>query len=588
MSTYLVTGAAGFIGSAITHALVARGETVRGLDDLSSGFVQNLADIRNKIELTVGDVRDKALLGLLCEGVDTIFHQAAIASVQQSIEDPLGTWDVNVEGTRRLIEEARKAGVRRIVFASSSAIYGDSPSQPVAEDNSPSPLSPYANQKLACELLLQQAEEESAVQTVCLRYFNVFGPRQSASSPYSGAIARFFHCMTRPGPQSPVTIFGDGTNTRDFVFVEDVVAANLAAADACGSVVSGKSFNIGSGQAYSVSEVAHTIASISSFTGPFCNEAGRPGEVRHSVADIRQAQRLLGYKPTTALKEGLRAIHTWLGSRPMRAAITRVPARTVSILPRRRTAVSTVSHAIQNQEFSLAYQPIVALPSGKPIGVEALLRHKFEDRNRAPLRIIRQAEATGTDIELGTWALTAACEDAVKFQAAFSPDFRMSVNASMAQLEDPQFVEIVSQVLEASGISARTLEIEITERVLLSQAKIARHNLRALQEMGISVALDDFGCGQANLQHLCKLKVNRLKTDRSILRASSRGWPIFRGLVVFAQQLNIPLVAEGIETRSQLEKVLRAGCKEAQGYLFSRPSTLESLLPYAESKREVA
>ena len=503
-------------------------------------------------------------------------------------DDPLGTWEVNVEGTRRIVEEAQKAGVRRIVFASSSAIYGDSIHQPVDEDNPYSPLSPYATQKLACELLLQDAQQGSALETVCLRYFNVFGPRQSADSPYSGAIARFFHGMTRPGKKSNVTIFGDGGHTRDFVFIDDVVAANLAAADGPAADLSGQSFNIGSGEARTIREVAHTIAAVSGFTGPFSNEVARTGDVRHSVADIRLARKVLGYKPVTPFKEGVAAIHSWLSSKPLRTTVTRAAAKTVSILPRRRSIGSTVAYAIANDEFSLAFQPIVKLPSGRPFGVEALLRHKFEDRNRAPLRIIRQAEATGTDLELGMWTIAAACAAAKDLQAAFGEDFRMSVNVSMAQLEDPKFVAIVDRILSEARISPKTFELEITERILLSQARIARQNLHGLQELGLSVALDDFGCGMANLQHLCKLKVDRLKTDRSILRGSSRRWPIFDGLVAFARQLNIPLVAEGVETRSQLDKVLRTGCREAQGYLFSRPTTLENLIDFAELKRDVA
>ncbi len=588
MSIFLVTGAAGFIGSAITTALVARGETVRGLDDLSTGTVQNLAPLRDKIEFTVGDLRDQALLALLCEGVDTIFHQAAIASVQQSLDDPLGTWDVNVGGTRQLIEQARKAGVRRIVFASSSAVYGDPACQPVAEDQCFCPLSPYANQKLACELLLQQAEAESSLEAVCLRYFNVFGPRQSAHSPYSGAIARFFQATTQTGLDAALTIFGDGSNTRDFVFIDDVVAANLAASDAPASAVSGRSFNIGSGHAYTIGEVAQTIAALSGFTGTTRHEAARTGEVRHSVADIRLAQQVLAFQPATPLQLGLKAILSWQRSVPAPSVPIRPMAQLVPISPRRRQAPSTISYAIANNEFTMAFQPIVSLPSGQTFGVEALLRHKFEDPGRAPLRIIRQAEATGTDIELGAWTLHASCEAAIQFQAAFGPGFRISVNASMAQLEAPKFVQQVQEILSATGLAPTTLEVEITERMLLSQTRIARSNLRGLQDMGVSVALDDFGCGMANLQHLCKLKVNRLKTARSILRASSREWPIFQGLVAFAAQLNIPLVAEGIETRSQLEKVLKTGCREAQGYLFSRPATIEQLLSLVEAKREVA
>ena len=288
--------------------------------------------------------------------------------------------------------------------------------------------------------------------------------------------------------------------------------------------------------------------------------------------------------PATSLEAGLHAIHTWLGSLP----VVRIPVKPLSIAPRRRQAPSTVSYAIANDEFTMAFQPIVTLPTGQTFGVEALLRHKFEDPGRAPLRIIRQAEATGTDIELGAWTLAASCEAGVTLQSTFGPDFRMSVNASMAQLEEPHFVQQVQNVLSATGFAANTLEIEITERMLLSQTRIARQNLRGLQELGVSVALDDFGCGMANLQHLCKLKVNRLKTARSILRASSRDWPILQGLVAFAAQLNIPLVAEGIETRNQLDKVLKTGCKEAQGYLFSRPASIEQLVSFADQKREVA
>ena len=589
MSIYLVTGAAGFIGSAITSALVSRGDTVRGLDNLSTGCIENLAGIREKIEFTVGDLRDEALLALLCEGVDVIFHEAAAASVQQSIEDPLGTWDVNVEGTRRLIAAATKAGVRRIVFASSSAVYGDAACQPVDEDNALAPLSPYAAHKLACELLLQQAHEESTIETVSLRYFHVFGPRQSGHAPNSGAVARFFYCMNRPSADAPATLFGDGASTRDFIFVDDVVAVNLAAAEAEAASVSGRAFNIGSGQRHTIREVAHAIGELSRFPGPYVNEPARAGEIRHSVADIRLARRLLGFQPAIPFAEGLRRISLELCLTPRTAlSISRPAVKALAGSTRRRAPANTVAHAIANQEFSLAFQPIVHLPSGRPLGVEALLRHKFEDQNRAPLRIIRQAEATGTDFELGAWCLLNACQAAVRLQAAFDSRFRMSVNASLAQLENMQFVPLVQQILSSTGLSPQSLEIEITERILITQGRVNRHNLRKLQEMGVSIALDDFGCGQANLQHLCKLKVDRLKTDRTILRGSSRSWPIFDGLVAFVRKLQIPLVAEGVETRSQLDKVLRTGCKEAQGYLFSRPTSIENLLAFAAIQREVA
>ena len=243
--------------------------------------------------------------------------------------------------------------------------------------------------------------------------------------------------------------------------------------------------------------------------------------------------------------------------------------------------------ALERNEFSLVYQPIVQLPSTRVIAVEALLRHTATDLDRAPIRQIRMAEATGEIVQLGAWVMHRACQDAVRLMEVFGPDLRIDVNVSMTQLEDPAVIEIVQEALAASGLKPQSLELEVTESVLLSQRKFARHSLRNLQNLGCGVALDDFGCGFSNLQHLCHLRVNRLKTDRSILRSSSRRWPILDAVIALAKQLHIPIVAEGIETEVQLRKVLRAQCEEAQGYFFSCPLSIEELLarsPELESR----
>ena len=587
MSICLVTGAAGFIGSSITSALIAQGNIVRGLDDLSSGFRANLAHLSEGLEFTEGDVRDEALLDRLCAGVDVIFHQAAIASVQKSVEDPMGTFSVNVEGTQRLIAAARKAGVRRIVFASSSAVYGEVVNLPVDETTRFAPMSPYAAHKLNCELMLAEAQAHDHLETVCLRYFNVFGPRQSASSPYSGVIARFLNLMLQPGSKTRVTIFGDGSHTRDFVFIDDVVEANLAAAFAPAERVSGYAFNIGGGKATSVLEMARQIAELTGHKGKIFHEAAREGDVPHSLADIHLAMDRLEYDPKTTLENGLKSTISWL-RRNAEVLPKQGAGPAVRMPPQRSNASQSVAQAISKGEFSLVYQPIVQLPSGRISGVEALLRHAHEDPTRAPIRLIRLAEATGAIVELGAWVLDAACRDASRLMQAIGPKMRLSVNVSMPQLEDTGFAAMVEQALSRSGLKPQTLELEITERVLLSQRRFARQGLRQLKDLGVQVALDDFGCGYANLQQLCRLHVDRLKTDRSILRSSSKRWPLFDGVVAFAKSLKLPLVAEGVETQGQLEKVMRARCEEAQGYLFSQPIRVDDLVARSSARAEVA
>ncbi len=297
----LVTGGAGFIGSHLVEGLLRRGWRVRVLDDFSSGFEENLASVRKRIELVNGDVRDVSVLARSVAGADVVFHQAAIASVPRSVEEPFETHDVNLNGTLRLLEGARDAGVRRVVFAASAAIYGEGGELPKHEEMPPAPTSPYALQKYAGECYCAFFSRFHGLETVSLRYFNVYGPRQSPSSAYASVIPLFVHsCLTH----EMARIDGDGEQTRDFVFVGDVVHANLLAADAAGA--SGTTMNVASGHRTSVNELLATIQEITGVHVAPKHSEGRPGDVRHSRADIGRAQELLGFEPETTLQEGLR------------------------------------------------------------------------------------------------------------------------------------------------------------------------------------------------------------------------------------------------------------------------------------------
>ena len=304
----LVTGGAGFIGSHLVESLALSGATVRVLDDLSTGHRENLAGLAGKIDLVEGDVRDAALGRQLMEGVDVVFHLAAVASVAPSINDPLTCNDVNVAGALNVLTEARDAGVRRVVLASSAAVYGPDPTVPTAETAPFAPLSPYAASKAAGELYCRVFAKLYGVETVSLRLFNVYGPRQDPASEYSGVVSRFLERL-RAG--QPPIVHGDGEQTRDFVFVQDVVNAFVLAGGTPG--MSGEVFNIGSGEAATINELAETLAGIAA-----PNRVSRPihhperaGDVRHSCADISKARQLLGYAPAVALADGLARTHAW-------------------------------------------------------------------------------------------------------------------------------------------------------------------------------------------------------------------------------------------------------------------------------------
>ncbi len=308
MARYLITGIAGFIGSTLAHVLVEQGHDVSGIDNLSTGNLGNLADIRQSISFQQMDLQDAQGVKGACDGIDYILHQGALASVPRSVKDPLTSHESNINGTLNLLIAARDAKVRRIVYAASSSAYGDQPTQPKQEDMLPRPLSPYAVQKLTCEYYIQSFHRAYGLEGVCLRYFNIFGPRQAADSPYSGVIAQFTYKMM--AGVTP-TIFGDGLTSRDFTYVDNAVSANLLACKAPAEVATGRVFNIGTGGSHTLNEVYETIASQLGFNKPPTYGHEREGDIKHSLADITRARTELGYEPLVGLHEGLRRTVDW-------------------------------------------------------------------------------------------------------------------------------------------------------------------------------------------------------------------------------------------------------------------------------------
>jgi len=302
MSTarYLVTGGAGFIGSHLADALLTRGETVRVFDNLATGREENLALLAGRAEIVRGDLRDLEAVRAAVAGVEVVFHQAALASVPRSIADPLTSLQVNVVGTQHVLLAARDAGVRRVVYASSSSVYGNTPTLPKRESMEPMPLSPYAIQKLTAELLCGAMTRIYGLETVALRYFNVFGPRQDPLSEYAAVIPRFLTAL-REG-RRPL-IFGDGEQTRDFTYISNVVWANLLAAESAGAV--GHAMNIGCGARISLNDVLRTAGALLGIEAEADYADPRPGDVRDSLADISLAGQLLGYAPAVTFHDGL-------------------------------------------------------------------------------------------------------------------------------------------------------------------------------------------------------------------------------------------------------------------------------------------
>jgi UDP-glucose 4-epimerase len=308
MALYLITGMGGFIGSSLARGLLARGENVRGIDNFATGKRENVAEILDRVDFREGSILDLEVMHNACKGVDYVLHQAAIPSVPKSVLDPVSSNRTNVDGTVNVLVAARDAKVKRVIFAASSSVYGDTPTLPKHEGMTPDPISPYAVAKLASEHYMVSFYRCYKLETVALRYFNVFGPRQDPSSQYSGVMAKFI--MQMLNGQSP-TIFGDGEQSRDFTYIDNVVEANLLACQAPAERAAGQVFNIATGRRVTLNEVFKSLRELTSYSGQANYGPERGGDIKHSLASIAKAEAALGYRPTVDFQEGLRRTVAW-------------------------------------------------------------------------------------------------------------------------------------------------------------------------------------------------------------------------------------------------------------------------------------
>jgi UDP-glucose 4-epimerase len=318
MALYLITGVAGFIGSNIARELVRRGEQVRGIDNFSTGKRHNLDDL-SSIEFREADIVDLAAIRDACEGVDYVIHQAAIPSVPRSVQDPITSNVANVDGTLNVLVAARDAKVKRVVYASSSSLYGDVPTLPKREDMAPSPISPYAVSKLTGEYYMRSFYRVYGLETVSLRYFNVFGPHQDPTSMYSGVLAIFISRMLKG---EPVTIHGDGEQSRDFTYIDNVVSANLLSCHAPAVEAAGGFLNVATNHRITLNQTFETLKKLTGYSGIAKYGPERSGDVKHSLADISLAEKHLGYKPLVNFEEGLkRTVHWYRTSQVATASV---------------------------------------------------------------------------------------------------------------------------------------------------------------------------------------------------------------------------------------------------------------------------
>ena len=308
MALYLITGIAGFIGSSLARALLAQGDQVRGVDNFATGKRENLQGVLDRIDFREADILDLNVMHEACAGVDFVLHEAAIPSVPKSVLDPLGSNRANVDGTVNVLVAARDAKVKRVVYAASSSAYGDTPTLPKHEAMRPDPISPYAVAKLAGEHYMISFYRCYGLETVCLRYFNVFGPRQDPSSPYSGVLAKFITLMLR-GEQP--TIYGDGEQSRDFTYIDNVVEANLLACKAPAERAAGQVFNIATGGRVRLNEMFTLLQGLTSYKVEPEYGPERGGDIKHSLADISKAETALGYKTVVNFEEGLHRTVEW-------------------------------------------------------------------------------------------------------------------------------------------------------------------------------------------------------------------------------------------------------------------------------------
>ncbi|MGA2102431.1 MAG: SDR family oxidoreductase [Candidatus Sulfotelmatobacter sp.] len=308
MALYLITGIGGFIGSSLARALLAVGEQVRGVDNFSTGKRANLTEILDRIDFRETDILDLDGMHKACDGVDFVLHQAAIPSVPKSVLDPLGSNRANVDGTVNVLIAARDAKVKRVVYAASSSAYGDTPTLPKQETMKPDPISPYAVAKLASEQYMISFYRCYGLETVCLRYFNIFGPRQDPCSPYSGVLAKFITQMLR-GEQP--TVFGDGEQSRDFTYIDNAISANLLACKAAPGKAAGQVFNVATGRQITLNETFQLLKGLTSYSGQLKYGPERGGDIKHSLADISKAEAAIDYEPVVDFEEGLRRTVDW-------------------------------------------------------------------------------------------------------------------------------------------------------------------------------------------------------------------------------------------------------------------------------------
>jgi nucleoside-diphosphate-sugar epimerase len=307
MDTFLVTGAAGFIGRSISAELLARGKKVRGIDNFVTGKRDNLRGLE-AMDLIEADINDAAAVARACSGVQCIFHEAAIPSVPRSIEDPVASNHAGVSGTVQLLLAAKNANVKRVIYAGSSSVYGNTPTLPKSENMQPCPISPYAVAKLSGELYMKSFTAVYGLETVIIRYFNVFGPCQDPTSQYSGVLALFTLKML--AGEIP-TIYGDGEQSRDFTFIENVVHANLLASEADAERVSGKVFNVATGHRVTLNQAVELLRQATGYSGEVRYGQERGGDVKHSLADISLAKEYLGYEPLVDFAEGIARTVAW-------------------------------------------------------------------------------------------------------------------------------------------------------------------------------------------------------------------------------------------------------------------------------------
>src|SRR5271154_5460272 len=308
MALYLITGIGGFIGSSLARALLAKNEQVRGMDNFATGKRENLKEILPRIDFREANILDMDALHKACVDVDYVLHHAAIPSVPKSVLDPIGSNRANVDGTMNVLVAARGAKVKRVIYAASSSVYGDTPTLPKHEAMTPNPISPYAVAKLASEYYMLSFYRCYGLETVCLRYFNIFGPRQDPTSAYSGVLAKFSMQMLR-GEQP--TIFGDGETSRDFTFIDNAVSANLLACSAPAAECAGRVFNCATGRRVTLNETFQALKGLTSYKGSVKYGPERGGDIKHSLADISAAQKHLGYKVLVNFEDGLKRTVEW-------------------------------------------------------------------------------------------------------------------------------------------------------------------------------------------------------------------------------------------------------------------------------------